>query len=179
MLAYAVGTGLVFARFSRPTARIIFSEKAIIAPYKGIRAFQFRVANARNSQILDLKCRLVMSRLEFDGSGLKRKFYDLKLERDQVMFFPLNWTIVHPLDEKSPLYKYTAQDLARSDVEFLVLLEGMDDTHSTTVSARSSYKADEIAWGQKFVSVLDEMDDGQIAIDITRIGDFEEAALPE
>jgi inward rectifier potassium channel len=120
-----------------------------------------------------------MSRLEFDGSGLKRKFYDLKLERDQVMFFPLNWTIVHPLDEKSPLYKYTAQDLARSDVEFLVLLEGMDDTHSTTVSARSSYKADEIAWGQKFVSVLDEMDDGQIAIDITRIGDFEEAALPE
>lgn len=178
MLAYAVGTGLVFARFSRPNAQIRFSDKAIIAPYRKIRAFQFRIVNERNSQIIDLKCRLVMSRMEFDGGGLKRRFYDLKLERDRVMFFPLNWTIVHPIDENSPLYKQTEEDLVRSDIEFLVLLEGMDDTHSAIVNTRSSYKATEIEWGRKFSRVLDELPDGSISIDLTKLSDTEPSALP-
>jgi len=178
MLAYAVGTGLVFARFSRPSAKILFSDTALIAPYRKIRSFQFRIVNERNSQIVDLKCRLVMSRMEFDGAGLKRKFYDLKLERDQVMFFPLNWTIVHPIDEKSPLFGQSEEDFVRSDVEFLVLLEGMDDTHSAIVNTRSSYKASEIEWGKKFKPVLDEMPDGSISIDILRISEAEDAVLP-
>jgi len=178
MLAYALGTGLVFARFSRPSARILFSETAIIAPYHGGRAFQFRIVNERNSQILDLKCRVVMSRLEFDGAGLRRKFYDLKLERDQVMFFPLNWTIVHPIDEKSPLFKTSPEEIARNDVEFLVLLEGMEDTFSQIVSSRSSYKADEIQWGKKFKTVLDEQADGSILLEMHKISETEEAPLP-
>ena len=175
MLAYAVGTGLVFSRFSRPNARILFSDKAIIAPYKKIRAFQFRIVNERKSQIINLGCRVVMSRLEFDDSGLKRKFYDLKLERDQVMFFPLNWTVVHPIDEKSPLYNATADDLLKSDAEFLVLLEGVDDTFSQVVYSRSSYKASEIEWGKRFKPVLDELPDGSIQIDLLRISEIEDA----
>jgi len=178
MLAYAVGTGLIFARFSRPSARIKFSEKAIIAPYRGKTAFEFRIVNERQSQIIDLRARVILSRLELDSGGLKRKFHELKLEREQVMFFPLNWTIVHPIDETSHLFGMTKDQMIAADVEFLVLLEGLDDTFSQLVNARSSYKAHEIVWGAKFVPMLDELPDGSVQVDTTLVGMIESAALP-
>lgn len=179
LLSVALATGLFFARFSRPTARITFSKCAIIAPYQDQRAFMFRIVNERKNQIMDLGARVVMSRLEMEGQTIRRKFYDLQLERKKVMFFPLHWTIVHSIDDESPLYGVTAQELAQSDAEFLVLLSGMDDTFSQVVHSWSSYKQEEIIWGARFRSIIEENADGSLRIDLKRIHEIDRVELPE
>lgn len=179
LLGFALATGLFFARFSRPTARIIFSKLAVLAPYHGQNAFMFRIVNERKNQILDLEARVVMSRLELEGKTIRRKFYDLQLERKQVMFFPLHWTIVHPIDEESPLYGMTSAELEQSDVEFLIMLSGMDDTFSQIVHSWSSYKYEEIVWGARFSNILEENADGSIRIDLNRIHSVERVELSD
>jgi inward rectifier potassium channel len=96
-----------------------------------------------------------------------------------VNFFPLSWTVVHPIDEASPLYGLSREDLLESDAEFLVLLTGMDETFSQMVHARSSYKADEVQWGVRFSNIFEETDDSHIAMEVSRISDVEEAGLPD
>ena len=177
MLGMAMITGLCFARFSRPTARLRFSRFAVIAPSRNHAAFQFRVVNERSNQIVNLEARIVMSRLEREGSNLKRRFYDLALERRQVLFFPLHWTVAHLIDASSPLYGMNAKSLAESNAEFLVLLNGTDDTFSQTVHARTSYKFDEVVWGAKFVNILEETPTGTIGIDLRRVHDIAPARL--
>jgi inward rectifier potassium channel len=168
LLLVALSTGLVFARFSRPTANIIFSERAVIAPYRGITAFQFRIANARSSQIIQLEARVLFSFLEGDDGV--RVFRDLTLERQQVVFFPLAWTVVHAITSGSPLYGLTAQDLHRMSAEFLILLTGVDETWAQTVHTRSSYRADEVEWGARFESVFNApTPEGLLSIDMRRL----------
>jgi inward rectifier potassium channel len=173
LLSFALATGLLFARFSRPNAKIRFSDKSIIAPHRDATAFEFRIVNERANQLIDLSARLVMSRLELESGGVRRKFYDLPLERSQVMFFPLHWTIVHYIDEDSPLHGITTEKLAASDAEFLVLLTGLDDTFSQTVHTWSSYKPSEIVWGAKFSNILEDQKNGSVKIDMNRISDIE------
>jgi len=141
---------MLFARISRPTAKVLFSRNAIIAHYHGIRAFEFRIANARSSQIIELHAKVFLSLFEGEGAQRTRSFHTLHLERDDLSFFPLNWTIVHPIDETSPLRHHDEESLIRSEAEFLILLTGIDDTFSQTVHARSSYKPGEIVWNAKF-----------------------------
>jgi len=173
LLGFALATGILFARFSRPTARILFSRRAIIAPYRGISAFEFRVANVRRNEMIQVKAQVMLTRFKLDGSG-NREFIPLQLERDQVVFFPLAWTIVHPIDETSPLYGATAEDLEAWDAELLVLFSGIDETFSQTVYTRSSYKAHEIVWGARFTNLFNPpKPDGVLSIDIGRLHDFE------
>ena len=120
LLFVALLTGLVFARFARPTAAVMFSDVAVVAPYQGHTGFMFRVANARSNQLMELEAKVLYSRLD----GMARRYDQLKLERTKVVFFPLSWTIVHPIDESSPLYGVTEQQLRESDAEFLILLTG-------------------------------------------------------
>ena len=168
LIAVALTTGIMFARFSRPTARIRFSQRALIAPYRGITAFEFRLANVRASQMVNLEAKVLFSR--FGAHKEKRDFADLALERRQVALFPLSWTIVHPIDETSPLYGLTAEDLASGDAEFLVMLSGYDETFATTVHTRTSYKPDEIDWGVRFASVYEKPgEDGMIKIDVGKL----------
>ena len=127
LLTIALATGLVFARFSRPRARIVFSERALIAPYRNITAFEFRVANERNSQLTNVNATVVLSRWESVDGKRGRRFHPLTLEREQVMFLPLHWVVVHPIDEQSPLYGVTGEQLLASDAEFLILLTGLDE----------------------------------------------------
>ncbi len=177
LLGFALATGLLFARFSRPTARILFSENAIIAPYRGISAFEFRIANARSNELIQVTAQVLLSRFKLDGSG-NREFLPLKLERDRVVFFPLAWTIVHPIDEESPLWGSNENDLAEWDAELLVLLSAIDETFSQTVHARSSYKHHEIICGARFVSLFNPLrPDGVLSIDISRL-DVLEKQLP-
>ncbi len=165
LIGIALVTGITFARFSRPTAQIIFSRFAVIGPYRETTAFMFRIANQRNNQLVELKARLLLSRLRPQGG--ERDFHFLALERDRVTFFPLFWTIVHPIDEKSPLYGLTAEQLRQSGAEFLILLTGVDETFAQTVHARSSYQSDEIIFGAKFKSIFNPPDeDGIISVDI-------------
>jgi inward rectifier potassium channel len=154
LLWLALATGLLFARFSRPTARVLFSRAAVIAPYRGIKAFEFRIANARSSQLIEVEAKVIFARFENVGGRAVRRFYSLALERDSVTFFPLSWTIVHPINETSPLRDLTREGLRACDGEFLVLLAGVEETFAQRVHARSSYKWDEIVWDAKFSDIL-------------------------
>ncbi|HEY7214057.1 MAG TPA: ion channel [Thermoanaerobaculia bacterium] len=178
LLGFALATGILFARFSQPTAKILFSRNAIIAPYRGITAFEFRIANARANELIQVEARVLLSRFKRDGSG-NREFVNLKLERNQVVFFPLAWTIVHPIDEESPLWGATQEDLKDWDAEFLVLLSGIDETFSQTVHTRSSYKASEIVCGARFADLFNEPKrDGTLSIDVGRLHQIEKALPP-
>jgi len=174
LLSFAWGAAILFARFSRPTAQILFSKTAVIAPYRGATAFEFRIANQRKNQIIELEAKVLFSRVEQDETGVNRRFYTLELERQKVVFFPLAWTVVHPIDQRSPLFGLTEKDFKTSEVEFLVLLSGIDETFSQTVHARSSYKANEVVWNAKFTDIfVRPADDEPLKIDIGRLHDFE------
>lgn len=170
LLWLALATGLVFARFSRPTAKIAFSEHAVIAPYRGFTAFEFRIANERKNQIIELEAKVLFSHFVEEESKRTRRFDPLTLERSKVSFFPLNWTVVHPIDEASPLYGRSADELRASEAEFLILLTGIDETFSQTVHARSSYRWDEIVWNAKFGSIYNQpLNNGKLIIDMRRL----------
>ena len=176
ILAAALLTGLVFARFSRPTARLLFSGAAVVAPYQGRTGFMFRIANARSNQLMELEAKLMYSRLD----GVGRRYDQLKLERTRVVFFPLSWTIVHPIDETSPLWGLSHHDLVRQDAEFDILIAGIDETFAQLVHARTSYKPDEIVFGARFSNIYNPTaTDGTISIDVSRLSDIEPAPLDE
>jgi len=178
VFVYALCSGLVFARYSRPTARIIYSENALIAPYKDGSAFMFRVINERQNQILNLEAKVMLSMNEYKNGIKKRSFHELSLERSRVLFFPLNWTIVHPIDKDSPLYGKTEEDLHQTDAEFLVLLTGLDDGFSQVVTSFSSFKPQEMVWGAKFSDLLEEKE-GIVRVDLNRIHEYQPAVLPK
>ena len=174
ILGVALLTGVVFARFARPTAALLFSDSAVIAPYQGKSGFMFRITNARSNQLMELEAKVQFTRL--DGKG--RRYTQLKLERTKVVFFPLSWTIVHPIDETSPMFGMTHEDLLATDAEFLILISGIDETFAQTVHARSSYKAEEVEVGKKFANMYNVVaKDGTISIDVSKLSDLEDAPL--
>lgn len=176
MIATALVTGLVFARFSRPTAKIIFSDTAVIAPYKNGSGFMFRIVNSRKNQLIEMKAQVLFTRfVEKDGATI-RNFDLLELERERVSFLPLAWTIVHPIDEQSPMFGLTEEDFEKFDAEILIVLSAMDETFAQIVHARSSYKLEEIKFGYKFANIYNEIETGEpISIDIRKLSKTEKA----
>ena len=154
LMGFAVVTGFLFARFSRPTAKLLFSRHAVIAPYRDITALEFRVANARSNEVIEISAKVMLSRFEGVDGGRTRRFYPLALERDNVVFLPLTWTVVHPIDDASPLHGETAESLRTSQAEVLVLLKAFDEIFSTTVQTRTSYATDEVVWGARFANAF-------------------------
>ena len=180
LLGLALFTGLVFSRFSRPTTRILFSNTAVVAPYMDMTGFMFRIVNARKNQLLELSAQVHFSYISLDKGKRKRMFHKLDLERVSIPFFPLSWTIVHPIDDRSPLYRKTHQDLIDSEAEFMILLTGTDDTFHQRVFRRSSYKADEVVFNARFVRIYETVDiQGPITIDIGRLSQIERMEPPE
>jgi inward rectifier potassium channel len=178
ILGIALATGVIFSRFSRPSARIIYSRNAIVAPYRGKTALEFRIANARTSQLIEVAVQVILTKLEQVDGALVRKFYDLALERQRVVFFTLSWTVVHPIELASPMWGLSDQDLRDSDAEILILLMGTDETLSQTVHSRSSYKADEIVWGAKFANMFVRTQaEGIIGMNLARIHEIERSEL--
>jgi inward rectifier potassium channel len=174
LLANALITGVVFARFSRPTAAIRFSKVAVVAPYRGITGFMFRLVNARSNQLIEVAVKLMVTYKHIDDGVTRRRFELLDLERSKVSFLPLSWTIVHPIDSASPLFGMTENDLIESDAEFLVLLTGIDEGFAQTVHARSSFKPHEVKWNAKFATIYTEMNEGDpIAIDVRKLSAIE------
>jgi inward rectifier potassium channel len=174
ILGIALATGVVFNRFSRPSARIIYSRNAIVAPYRDRTALEFRIANARSSQLIEVQIQVILTKIERVNGVVLRKFYDLGLERQRVVFFALSWTVVHPINAESPMHGLTRQDLLNADAELLILLTGTDETLSQTVHSRSSYKADEIVWGAKFANMFMRTEaDGIVGMNVSRIHDIE------
>jgi inward rectifier potassium channel len=175
---HAIVTGLLFARFVRPRPGIVFSEHAVIAPYGDGQAFELRVANARNSEILELQAQVIFSSFGPNSRGdISRQFVPLPLERNSVVLFPLTWTIVHPIDQSSPFYGKAREDLERVNAEVLVMLSGIDEAFEQTVHARSSYLPEEILWNARFKSIfLTPEGDAPISIDIRQIHGTEPVA---
>jgi inward rectifier potassium channel len=176
LLSFALATGLIYARFARPTAHIIYSENAIVAPYRGTTAFEFRIINGRRNQLINLEAVVILTRFE-DKQGIKeRQYHYLALERTNVTFFPLAWTIVHPINESSPLFGWTQEMLLKARAEFLILLAGTDEVFAQIVHSRSSYAADEVLWGFRFAKLFQE-GDGVTTIDMRKFHMIERAEI--
>ena len=174
LLSVALATGLIYARFSRPTAKVLFSRNAVVGPYRDKSAFMFRVTNGRRGQLIELQATVLFARFEETGAKRLRRFYPLKLERKRVSFFPLSWTVVHPIDVESPLYGLTHEDLLRTEAEFLVLFSGIDEAFSQTVHTRSSYKAEEVVWNARFSDIYNRQANSQLlTVDIRRLHNIE------
>lgn len=174
IVGVALATGVIFARFSRPSSRIVYSRNAIVAPYRGQTALEFRIANARSSQLIEVEVQAILTKIERVGESSVRKFYELSLERNRVVFFPLSWTVVHPIDAASPIWGLTDADLLEADAELLVLLIATDETVSQTVHSRSSYRAEEIVWGAKFANMFMRTEaEGIVGMNLSRIHDID------
>ena len=170
LLYLALATGLLFSRFARPTARVIFSNNAIIANHDGVPSLLFRIGNKRLNQIVDAQINVVLAKNEVTAEGEKyRDFYDLKLERSRSPIFALTWTVVHPIDLQSPLSGMTIEKMNEAEAEIIVNVVGIDDTFSQTIHARSSYKPWEILFDKKFVDILSRSEDGKILIDLSKL----------
>ena len=173
LLGFALATGILFARFSRPQARILFSETAVVAPYRGSTGLMFRVANERTSQLMEVEATVTLARLETKDDQRMRRFHELALERKRVIFFPLHWVVVHPIDESSPLFGVDAEALVASDAEILIYLTAFDETFSQTVHARSSYKFGEVIFNARFVDIFLEKANGIRGADLSRLSAIE------
>ena len=172
LMALAMGTGLMFARFSRPTAKVLFSRVAVITPYNGVPTLMFRTANERHNQILEAQVSVDLMREEVTAEGyVMRRFYELKLVRSETSVFSLTWTIMHQIDETSPLYGLTAESLAQTHFEIVITLTGLDETVSQIIHTRHSFTANEILWNMRFVDILSTLPDGRRAIDYTHFHD--------
>lgn len=174
MLTVAMVTGLMFAKFSKPTARVTFSNVAIIAPRNGVPTLQFRMSNQRANQIVEARIQVALARTEqtLEGESMRR-FHDLDMLRKQNTIFALSWTGMHVIDESSPLFGYTESTLLASDTELVVSLVGMDETMSQTVHARWSYLPAEIRWNHRFVDIIVTDGRGFRSIDLRRFHDTE------
>jgi inward rectifier potassium channel len=169
----AVTTGLVFSKFSRPMARVVFSNVAVITVHDGMPHLMLRLANERDSRIVDARIQVALLRKETSPEGhLMRRFHDLALLRHQIPFLQLSWTVMHPIDSDSPLHEATTDTLRDWDLEIVVSLTGLDETFSQTVHSRHSYIVDDIVFDADFVDVMRRREpDNGIDVDLSRIHD--------
>ena len=171
LLGFAVATGLMFGRVSRPSAHIGFSRHALIAPYQEGTSLQFRTVNRRANTLIEPSATLMLMTVDRSDSKSRRDFTLLKLERSSVMLFPLTWTIVHPIDNESPLFGKTAADLESLQAEFIVLIKAWDETFAQTVHQRYSYRYDEVVWGARFTPAFSVDGDGNLQVHVGKVGD--------
>jgi len=175
---FAVAAALMFALFARPKAKILFSNQAVIGPYHGHTCFEFRIANGSPNELIEVEVRILLCMTDTEEGVRTRHFHQLHLERHKVAFFPLDWTVAHPITKSSPLYAMTPDELRRQDAEFLVLINAIDDKSSQAVHARSSYKWDEIACGARFKNMYRRTQNGRMSIDLKRIHDIQQVETP-
>jgi inward rectifier potassium channel len=173
VLGLAVATGLLFGRISKPSARIGFSANILIAPYQDGTALEFRIANRRPNTLIEAKATTMLMTVEPDNGSLKRNFQLLNLEREGVVFLATPWTIVHPIDQASPLWGKTAEDLTRLQAEVLILIKAYDDTFAQSVQARHSYRHSDFVWGKKFAPSFSIDSEGELVVELDKIGEIQ------
>lgn len=167
LLLFALATGLMYGRFSKPFASIKYSTHGLISPYQDINGFMFRVVNPKMNQLIEVEVSVIFSMKRERDNDL-REFHSLELERSKVVFFPTMWTIVHPINDQSPLWGISRDEMLERDAEFVVFMKAFDESFSQTVYSKTSYKAEEIKWGEKFTFVTKRHGNG-VAIDVSRI----------
>ena len=173
LLTFAIATGLFYGRFSRPKAYLKFSNNAIIAPYKEITALMIRIAPFKNTTLTDAEAKLTLGMSVEENGKVTNKFFPLELEFEKASALTLNWTIVHPITENSPLYHFSAEDIANTNGEMILFIKAFDDMFSNTVVTRSSYTFKEIVFGAKFVPMYHRNEDGRRTIlELEKLNDF-------
>jgi inward rectifier potassium channel len=165
LLAFALATGLLYGRFSRPTSKVTFSKKMVIAPYQNGLGLMCRLANLRKNSLIDVEAQMFMTFNETVDGKLKRSFYPLELERSKIAFLSLNWTLVHPINEDSPIFEKTLDELKLAEVEIFVILRAFDDTFAQTIHTRTSYQDEDIEWNAKFKIMHYHNDAGKTVMD--------------
>ena len=169
LLGLATATGLVFTKFSRPTARVLFSELAVLAPRDGVPTLMFRMANERANHIVEANLKVVVMRDEVTSEGERfRKMHDLPLIRSSSPAFVLTWTALSPIVPGHPLHGDTPESLAAATAEIVIVFTGFDGTLSQNIHARHSYVAAEIRWNERFADVIQRLPDGGRRIDYRR-----------
>ncbi len=177
VLCVALITGLLYGRFSRPSARLLYSSNLIMAPYNSGKALMFRVANARKNVLMELEADLMIMMSSQEDGKPTRAYRQLSLERKRIIFLPLTWTVVHPIDEESPLYNMSLEDLRRLDAQFLILIKGFDDMFSQVVHSRFSYTMNDMVWGARFDIAYHSRPDGRVDFDVAKIHSYHEVEL--
>jgi inward rectifier potassium channel len=172
ILTIALFTGIIFARFSRPQARVVFSKVAVVTPFDGTPTLMFRAANQRGNSILDAEVHISLASQYTTREGVNmRRFQELMLVRPRNPLFALSWTVMHTLDETSPLYGLDLAEMIERDMELVVMLSGTDETINDRIYARHSYVAEEILWHKRFVDVISVTPSGQRMVDLHHFHD--------
>ena len=177
LLGFAVLSGLLFARFTRPSAKIAFSNNAVIAPYGSGWALMFRLANLRRHDFTDVHAVVSFARWVDENGQRRRRFDQLSLERTAIIFMPLHWVIVHPITAESPMRGLTKDALLESDPEVVCLVSGHDETFAQTVHAKTSYDKHEIVWGARFRDMY-LADIEHVAVDLSRLHAYDDVDPP-
>ena len=172
LLGTAIATGLIFAKFSRPRAKVLFSDTLLIKTRNGEPALVFRVGNARGNEIIEASLRLavLVPEVTLEGDRMRR-LVDLPLVRSRTPLFAMTWSVIHEIDENSPLHGRDAKSCEEDDLRFIVSMTGIDGTFSQTVHARHIYLHDDIRWKHRFVDIVDNTDSGRLRIDYMRFHD--------
>ncbi|WP_276499577.1 ion channel [Pontibacter litorisediminis] len=169
-VGFAIITGVVFGRFSKPNVRILYSNNAVITPGVGGQKLQFRLANKRSNVLLEMEARVL---LVVQDAQFSRSYYNLKLEQSTLHFFPLEWTIVHHIDEESPLLNTTPEQMREQQAEVLISIKGYDEAFGQNIHSRFSYTPDEILWNARFKKAYDTDAEGQIILNLHRLHETE------
>jgi inward rectifier potassium channel len=173
LMGFALATGLLFARFSRPSSKLIFSETMVVAPSAdgSSASLQFRIANQRSNVLMDVEARLMLSTVERGPTGeMKRNFQQLPLEVKQINFLALTWTVVHAINADSPLHGKTHDELKDLQAEVMILIKGFDDSFSQVVHTRYSYRWDEIQWSARFAPAFTTAPEGHMVLHVGKVG---------
>lgn len=172
LLLVAMATGLMFARFAQPKARVLFSRVAVICPFNNIPTLMLRVANQRDNRIIEARIQMSILKNEISSEGIAlRRFYKLDLMRSESPSFAISWLVMHQIDQSSPFYGETIDSLIASDAEVLVILIGIDETFSQTIHARYVYKIRDILWSMRFIDILHKSSNGEYSIDYGKFHD--------
>ena len=171
LMGFALATGLLFARFSRPSSKLVFSETMVVAPHGEGTSLQFRVANQRSNVLMEVEARMMLITIERSSDGdMKRVFRNLALDLPQINFLALTWTVVHPINQESPLHGKTNDDLKEQQAEVLILVKGFDDSFRQVVHTRYSYRWDEIQWSAKFAPAFTTAPEGHLLLHVGKVG---------
>jgi len=173
LLAFALATGLLYGRFSRPTSKVSFSKKMVMAPYQKHKALMCRLVNLRRNSLVDIEVQMFMTYNETIDGKLKRSFYPMELERNKISVLALNWTVVHPITEDSLLFEKTLEELQGAEVEIVLILKAFDDTFAQTIHTRTSYQDEDIEWDSKFQLMYYHNDEGKMVLDYSKLDNTE------
>ncbi len=166
LVTVAMATGLMFAKFSRPTARLLFSDRMVIAPRDGQPTLMLRVANERGNDVIEASFRVTVLKPEMSAEGERmRRLHDIKLVRGDTPLFTLTFQGMHVIDDQSPLHGVTPELLRAGEMRFIVTVTGLDATFATTIHGRHIYQADEVVWNARFADVLSNRPDGRLQLD--------------